>query len=104
MRFDLIHQGHTVSGAGPIGDRAGRDRPIALLGKQLQQALIADAVRQTSYVKLCDLLACVLIGSSARHARKTKLDSREHPWACYAVYALSAFGCVVRSLWFGKLI
>jgi len=47
-----------------------RDRSIARPYKQLQQALIRNAVWQTSYVKLCHLLSSVLIGSNARHARK----------------------------------
>src|SRR6516162_4615756 len=55
----------------PIHDDAGRDRRIALRGKQLQQALIGNAVRQTSYVKLCHMLSSVLIGSNARGARTT---------------------------------
>src|SRR6516165_8229189 len=43
----------------PIRDNAGRDRLIALPGKQLQQALIGNAVRQTSYIKLCHMLSSV---------------------------------------------
>src|SRR5215469_4915525 len=55
----------------PIRDNAGRGRLIVLPGKQLQQALIGNAVRQTSDVKLCHMLSSVLIGSTARGARTT---------------------------------
>jgi hypothetical protein len=54
----------------PLGDNAGRDRLIALPYKQLQQALIGNAVRQTSYVKLCHMLSSVLTGSTARYTQK----------------------------------
>jgi hypothetical protein len=59
----------------PICNNAGRHRLVALLGKQLQQALIGNAVRQTSYVKLCHMLSSVLIESIIRQTQKTnKLD------------------------------
>lgn len=49
----------------PVRDNVGRDRLIALPEKQLQQALIGNAVRQTSYVKLCHMLSSVLMGPPA---------------------------------------
>src|SRR5215472_1506060 len=62
----------TLRSAGiPIGDHSGRDRLVAPLRKQLQQALIGDAVRQTSYVKLCHMQSFVLIESIVRHTTKT---------------------------------
>jgi hypothetical protein len=69
-----FHKSETFRSARiPIRNHAGRNWLIALVSKQLQQALIGDAIRQTSYVKLCHMLSSVLIESIARHT-KNKLD------------------------------
>ena len=47
------------------------------VGKQLQQALIADAVRQTSYEKLFHMRSSVLIESIRPPHTKTKRDKRK---------------------------
>jgi hypothetical protein len=87
----------------PIRDDAGRDRLIALPGKQLQQALIGNAIRQTFRVRRCHMPSSILTGSSA-HRNKQATRLAETSLACYAVGTLNAFGCVVRSLWFSELI
>jgi hypothetical protein len=61
-----FHKSETFRSARiPVRDDTSRDRLITLLGKQLQQALIGNAVRQTSYVKLRHI-SSVLIESIAR--------------------------------------
>jgi hypothetical protein len=45
----------------PFGDNAGRGRLIALLGKQLQQALIGHAKRKISYIEFRHLRSSVLV-------------------------------------------
>lgn len=41
-----------------VGNDAGRDRLVAFVGEELQQAVVAHAVRQTAYIKFRHIVLC----------------------------------------------